>query len=525
MSALLTLDSVSLSSPDGRLLFSDLTLALGRERVGLVGRNGAGKSTLLRAIAEGTRPRSGSISVGGTLGALRQAEGRGSGRAADLLGVAEPLARLDRIQRGQGTAEDLAGADWLLPQRIDEALADVGLGSPSLHRPVSSFSGGERTSLALARLLLERPDVLLLDEPTNNLDGAGRQAVSAMLAIWRGGALVASHDRTLLEQMDRIVELSPVGVRLVGGGWSAYEAMRDAERDRAEQSAERAESELRAAKRAAQSARERQARRDSAGRAYAASGSAPAISLGLAKGRAETTAGRSERLAANSVDKAEQAREVARAALERVMPLSFSLPASGLPPNRVVLSLEDVVLQIGGRHLFGPLSFSMSGSERVAIHGRNGAGKSSLLKLITGALVPSRGVVRTGVPHAYLDQHVSLLLDDSSLLENLKHCQQGLSDHDAHRVLARFAFRNQDALRLAGNLSGGERLRAGLACMMCAAPPPQLLLLDEPTNHLDLTSIEALENAISRYDGALIVVSHDRTFLDKIAVERQICLN
>jgi ATPase subunit of ABC transporter with duplicated ATPase domains len=523
MSALLTLDSVSLSSPDGRLLFSDLTLALGCERVGLVGRNGAGKTTLLQAIVQGARPRSGSISVGGKIGALRQVAEKGSGRAADLLRVAESLARLDRIERGQGTAEDFAAADWLLPQRIGEALAGVGLGSPSLDRPISSFSGGERMRLALARLLLEGPDLILLDEPTNDLDAAGRQAVSAMLATWSGGALVASHDRALLEQMDRIVELSPVGIRVVGGGWSAYEAMRDAERDRAEQAAERAESELRAAKRAAQSARERQARRDSRGRAYAASGSAPKISLGLAKRRAEATAGRSERVVARGVGQADQARDVARAALDRVTPLSFSLPTSGLPASRVVLSLEEVVLQIGDRHLLGPLSFSMTGAEHVAIHGRNGAGKSSLLKLITGALEPSGGAVRTGVPHAYLDQHVSLLHDDRSLLENVKRWQ-GLSDHDAHRVLARFAFRNQDALRLAGTLSGGERLRAGLACVMGSAPPPQLLLLDEPTNHLDVSSIEALEYAISRYDGALIVVSHDRSFLDKVGIEREICL-
>ncbi|WP_240913869.1 ATP-binding cassette domain-containing protein [Sphingomonas sp. HDW15A] len=274
MSALLTLDAVSLSSPDGRLLFSDLTLALGRERVGVVGRNGAGKSTLLKAIAGEAKPRSGSIAVTGRIGSLHQLSGEAKGCAADLLGVAQPMTVLERIERGQGTAEDFARADWGLPGRVHEAMEKVGLVSEGLDRDLSTFSGGERMRLALARLLLEEPDLILLDEPTNDLDAQGRQAVSAMLASWRGGALVASHDRALLEQMDRILEISPIGVRVTGGGWSAYEAARDAARDRAEQAAQRAESGYRAANRAAQSARERQARRDSDGRNYAASGSA-----------------------------------------------------------------------------------------------------------------------------------------------------------------------------------------------------------------------------------------------------------
>ena len=525
MSALLTLDAVSLSSPDGRLLFSDLTLALGRERVGIVGRNGAGKSTLLRAIAGEAKPRSGSITLAARLGSLRQLNGETDGRSADLLGVAEPMAVLDRIESGKGTADDFASADWGLPGRLDEALEKVGLATRSLDRELSTFSGGERMRLALAKLLLEEPELILLDEPTNDLDAQGRQAVSAMLAAWRGGALVASHDRALLEQMDRILELSPIGIRVVGGGWTAYEQTRDAARDRAEQAAQRAESRLRAANRAAQSARERQARRDSGGREYAASGSAPRIAMGLAKGRAEATAGRSGRIAARAVHNAHEAHEAAQAMLERVTPLSFSLPPSGLPAGRDVLSLEEVVLRVDGKRLFGPLSLTMTGPERLAISGRNGAGKSSLLKLICGSRAPTEGRSRIFVPHAYLDQHVSLLHDDRSLIENVRRLQPLLPDNDAYRVLAQFAFRNRDALRTAGSLSGGERLRAGLACVMSGASPPQLLLLDEPTNHLDLTSIEELESTLTEYDGALIVVSHDRAFLQRIGVGAKLSLS
>lgn len=520
MSALLTLDRLSLSAPDGRLLFSDLTLMLGGERVGLVGRNGSGKSTLLRAIIGEVRPTSGSIAVRGTVGSLRQLTGDIGGTAAELLGVAAALARLNRIERGEGNAEDFDCAAWLLPARIDAVLTEVGLGNVSLDRPASTFSGGERMRLSLARLLLESPDLILLDEPTNDLDADGREAVRELLQNWRGGALIASHDRALLEHVDRILALSPTGITIVGGGWSAYEAVRDAARDRAEQTRQRAELDLRAAARDAQDRRERQARRDSRGRAYAASGSAPEISLGLAKRRAEATAGRAERLALQGIDQATAARDAAHVALERVVPLSFSLPPSGLPANRRVLSLEEVVLERGGRRLFGPLSFTVTGPERIALAGPNGIGKTSLLQLITGDLAPDQGSARTGVPAAYLDQHVGLLRDDLTLIDNLKRSWPGFDDNEAHRALARFAFRNRDALRRAGSLSGGERLRAGLACVMSGSSAPQLLLLDEPTNHLDVASVEELEAALAGYDGALMVVSHDRAFLHDIGVGR-----
>jgi ATPase subunit of ABC transporter with duplicated ATPase domains len=525
MSAFLTLDRLSLAAPDGRLLFSDLTLALGRERVGLVGRNGSGKSTLLRAIAGEVRPVSGTIAVAGRVAALRQLSGFVEGTAADFLGIADDLARLARIERGDGTDADFDAADWLLPGRVEAALVEVRLGPTEIDRPLASFSGGERMRLALARLLIEAPDLILLDEPTNDLDADGRAAVADMLRTWRGGALVASHDRALLEQVDRIVELSPVGVTIVGGGWSAYAAARDAARERVQQAAERADAGLRAAERDAQAARERQARRDSGGRAYAASGSAPRIVMGMAKRRAEATAGRAERLASRSIDEADAARTEAQATLERVTPVSMTLPPTGLPANRNVLVLQDVVLDRGGWRLFGPLSLTLTGPERIAVSGPNGAGKSSLLKLITGELAPTSGVVRTGVRCTYLDQQVSLLRDEASLVDNLRGRHPQLTDNEAYAALARFGFRNRDALRLAGSLSGGERLRAGLACVMSGAAPPQLLLLDEPTNHLDLASVEELENALRGYDGALVVVSHDTAFLDEIGVRKQLGLS
>jgi ATPase subunit of ABC transporter with duplicated ATPase domains len=521
MSALLTLDRLSLAAPDGRPLCSDLTLAIGRERVGLVGRNGSGKSTLLRAIAGELAPASGTIVLSGRSGTLRQDLG-GASSAHELLGVSDVLAQLARIEAGEGTEADFEAADWLLPGRIETALADMGLGGADLARPATSFSGGERMRLALARLLVEAPDLILLDEPTNNLDRDGRDAVARLVGGWKGGALIASHDRELLEQVDRIVALSPLGVTVFGGGWSAFAAAQEADRERAAQALERSEAAARGAARGAQAARERQARRDSGGRAYAASGSAPRIVLGMAKRRAEATAGRNERLSDRLIEEAQEALDKARASVERVTPLTMSLPETGLPANRTVLRFDEVVLDRGGRRLFGPLSFTVRGPERIAITGPNGSGKTSLLKLVTSELTPTKGAVERGVDCAYLDQHVGSLDGELSLLDNLRRRQPDLTANQAYAALARYGFRNRDALRLAGELSGGERLRAGLACVMSSGAPPQLLLLDEPTNHLDLAAIEELERALQAYDGALIVVSHDATFLVAIGAERVI---
>ncbi|MBV1689412.1 ATP-binding cassette domain-containing protein [Novosphingobium sp. G106] len=523
MPRFLNLDSVSAATPSGRLLFSGLSLSFGDERTGLVGRNGSGKSTLLRMIEGKVAPSAGTVTRTGTIGMLRQALLAGDATAADALGVAEALARMDRIEAGQGSDDDFAEADWTLLARITEALDSAGLPPIALDRPLASFSGGERTRIGIARLLIDPPDLLLLDEPTNNLDAEGRAAIAELLAGWRGAAIVASHDRELLEGMDRIVSLAPTGITVHGGGWSSWVAARDAAREAAETELDRAGRDARTQTREAQAARERQARRDKAGRTYAASGSAPKILLGRQKERAENSAGRGASLAERRGEESAATLVAARAQVEVVTPFTIELPSSGLPANRVLVSFDDVSWGPADEPIIRDLSFTITGPERIAVIGRNGAGKTSLMRLIGGALAAKSGTVKS-VPEraALLDQEVALLDRNASILRNMRRLNPALTDNQARAALARFAFRNVDAEKPVSVLSGGESLRAGLACVLSASPMPQLLLLDEPTNHLDIDSVEVIEAALRSYDGAILAVSHDPAFLEAIGVTRTI---
>jgi ATPase subunit of ABC transporter with duplicated ATPase domains len=524
MTAFLILDSISLDTPDGQKLFDGLTLAIGRERTGLVGRNGSGKSTLLRLIEGDIEPANGSIQRLGSVGMLAQlADDRLT--VAQALGVAGDLARLRRLEQGEGSLDDAADADWTLEARLHAALADTGLPAIAMDRPIMSLSGGERTRVALARLSIEAPDLLLLDEPTNNLDADGRHAVAQLLERWQGGVLLASHDRALLERVDRIVELTPVGVTVFGGAWSAFAAARDATRARAEIELGRASDALRNTERAVQTAREKKVRRDKAGRAYGASGNQAAILLDAKKQRAENSGAREKHLADRLIGDRSEALEQARAKVEILTPLAIDLPKTNLPGSRELISFSEVAMRFGDRHLFGPLSFRVRGPERIAIRGVNGAGKTTLFRLITGEVKAASGdISRLTDRIAALDQHVGGLDLASSILANLRRLNPELTANEAHAALARFAFRNRAAQQITGTLSGGERLRAGMACVFARPRPPFLLLLDEPTNHLDLAAIEELETALKEFDGALIVISHDQAFLQAIGIEREIVL-
>ena len=525
MPASITLSRLSWSTPDGRSLFSDLDIAFGPERTGLVGRNGVGKSTLLKVIAGELAPASGAVSVRGTLGILRQiVQVSADETIGDLFGATADLAVLRRAEAGEATLDELGRADWTLEARIGEALARTGLVVDPGTR-LAALSGGQRTRASLAALVFANPDWLLLDEPTNNLDREGRAAVLDLLRSWRGGAVVVSHDRELLESMDAIVELTSLGATRYGGNWSHYRERKALELAAAQHDLADAERRVAEIERGAQNAAERQARRDGVGRRKGEKGGIPRIALGILKENSENTGAENIRMAERRRTQALAAAASARERIEVLQPLSVALPSTGLAVNKRVLSMEAVTAgYVPGRPILANLSLTITGPERVAITGPNGSGKSTLLALVTGALRPWSGTIRVGVDVAMLDQQVSLLDPRLSIHDNFRRINPDADENAGRAALARFMFRADAALQRVSALSGGQLLRAGLACVLGGPRPPALLILDEPTNHLDLESVEAVEDGLRAYDGALLVVSHDARFLEEVGITRRVVL-
>lgn len=523
MPASIILSNLSLATPDGRSLLSNLDLTFAAERTGLVGRNGVGKTTLLASISGEHLPHSGRVLVNGSIGLLRQdAQLPAGASVADLFGVGPALELLRRAERGDAAIDDLAAIDWTLEARLAAALARLGFDlSPDTE--LSSLSGGQITRVRLAALIFAEPDFLLLDEPTNNLDQAGREALTDLLAAWRGGAIVVSHDRSLLETMDAIVELTSLGAARYGGNWSRFREQKAVELAAVRHDLAHAEKRLSEIDGNAQQAAERKARKDSGGRKKRARGDMPRILAGARKDRSEDSGGKTAQIAERQRAEALEAADAARRRIEILQPLSVKLPATGLPAGREVLWLEGVSAGYRPEQpVLRDLSFAVVGPERVALVGPNGSGKTTVLKLIAGELRPLSGIVRVRPDFALFDQKVSLLDPGLSILDNFRRLNPKAGANECHAALARFMFRADAALQVVGSLSGGQMFRAGLACVLGGPMPPSLLILDEPTNHLDLESIEAVEAGLQAYDGALLVVSHDEAFLQAIAITRRI---
>ena len=522
----ITLSKIRWSTPDGHALLSDLDLTFGAERAGLVGRNGVGKTTLLKLVTGALTPQAGTVAVNGTVGLLGQsAQVNPQETVASLFGIVEALDLLSRAARGEADAEALADADWTLEARLTAALARVGLEAEP-ETPLAALSGGQRTRAALAALIFSAPDFLLLDEPTNNLDRDGRQAVIDLLAGWRAGAIVVSHDRALLETMDAIVELTTLGATRYGGNWSAYRARKALELAAAHRDLADAERHAAEVAHTMQVIAERKARKDSAGRRKKARGDIPRIMLGAMKERSELTGGANARLAEDRQAQAGEAVAAARERIEILQPLTVTVPPTHLAAGKTVLRMDGVTAGYRpDRPVIRDLSFTMTGPERVAVTGPNGAGKTTFLALVTGALMPWQGSVRLFTDTSMLDQKVSLLDPALSIRDNFRRINPDAGENACRAALARFMFRADAALQLTGSLSGGQLLRAGLACVLGGSRPPALLVLDEPTNHLDIDSIEAVEAGLRAYDGALLVVSHDEAFLTAIGVTRRLALS
>lgn len=522
LSPYISIQDLSYTLPDGRVLFKDITETFGGEFSALAGRNGSGKTILAKMMAGLISPGSGRVIRSGTVCYLDQlVDPSEYSTVADLAGKEKILNSLHRITAGYPEEGDLEIADgnWDMEERLLRELDISGLGYLLPDLPATRLSGGECTRISLIGAFLSGADFLILDEPTNHLDQPNRKALIEYLGTWKGGLLVISHDRAVLEVVERIFELSSGGLDSYGGNLDVFLEARRLQRSAALDNLERVKTERKRAKAERSMLLERQQRRSSAGRRSAPDSGIPRIAMNAIRSMAKKTEGKTRSAAAEKVEvlAAEEKKAFLEARIEDTVVLIP--PRCAVHAGKIVLRLDEVVLPFGSHG--EPISLTAAGPERIAVTGPNGSGKSTLLRVLMGETRPLSGSCRIMVDYAYLDQFTSVPLDISPI-EHLCAADPGMEQGEAGTRLAQVGI-SREMLRVKNrNLSGGERLKVALLAAIHRVPVPQLLILDEPTNHLDLDSVESVEKLLCAYTGALVVVSHDRRLLENIAISREL---
>lgn len=523
------LQNVSFQLPNSAVAFQQFNVVFGRKKYGLVGKNGAGKSTLLQLLIGQYLPDSGVIHKTGRVLKMAQQTDVQTCSIAKVLGAERILVALKSVQSGSVCPEDFEtiGDHWDIEARIASILNEIGLSGLDLYRKFNQLSGGQQTKILWASTQLFASDFVLLDEPSNHLDAKTRATLYSQIASSSQGMIIASHDRRLLNQCDVIVELEHNSLQFYTGNYDHFKQQKAQNQQAMQHQLAVSKFALESKKKSVQQRLEKHQRSQSRGksekhRQIQSKGQYNKIELNSKKGRSEKTNRRIKGQAERKLDEVNQALTKVESQIITDKTLSFQVDNANHNPYKLLLQIEGLSFSYAnGIKVFEDYYFQLFGADRVAIVGSNGSGKSTLLKLITETLNPDEGCIDYGTKHiAYLDQQMRLLNDQLNLLDNFLQLHLEMSKQQAYAVLAAAKFRSHDAHKLAGELSGGERLRACLAMILLGEHVPELIILDEPTNHLDIESIEYLEQTLSDYAGALLVVSHNNTFLEKIGINR-----
>jgi ATP-binding cassette, subfamily F, member 3 len=500
----------------GKLLFGDVSFKLEpRERMTLSGRNGAGKSTLLRMLAGELRPDSGSLVLQkGARVALhdqrppRESEASlgeyvFSGRD-DMIETEAELARLEAAMSSGSPDEETMGAYAAAQQRFDHGggyrwrdavlsvLRGLGFDEAATRRRLSTFSGGELTRASLARALATRPDLLLLDEPTNHLDIPSLEWLERYLVDLDAAVVLVAHDRWFLEAVGTsVLELEANRARFFAGPWHAWRKEQAAREIALGKAIDRQQAEIERMERFVE------------------------------RFRYKATKAKQAQSRIKQIDKIKRDGASAEQKDRRNLRFSFATPER---PGRIVIKLVAATIAVPGRTLLEDAELELERGEHVVLIGPNGAGKTTLIETLAGRTEPAVGSVREGhnVKVGYLSQHADTAAGEGTVLDAVQR-ETGLSGPKARHLLGGFLFSGSDAQKSLSDISGGEQRRLSLAVLVASGA--NVLILDEPTNHLDVESREALEDALLAFEGAVILVSHDRALLEAIGSRTLVCEN
>ncbi|MFV0538166.1 MAG: ABC-F family ATP-binding cassette domain-containing protein [Dysgonomonas sp.] len=506
-------------------LFEHISFSvLSNKKVSLIGNNGTGKSTLLKLLAGEFIPSSGSIQCSSQVFYIPQQVTVTKQNVVEVLGVSKKINALHAIYNGstEQIHYDQLADDWDIESRCRSALDFWGLMNVDLDNSVDMLSGGEKNKVFLAGLLIHKPEIILLDEPTNHLDQTSRQKFYDYIFDCKATVMVVSHDVTLLNKLDSTYELSPKGIRLYGGNYAFYKEQKDIEEEALMLQITSEEKQLKSARKKAQEMKERQNRRIKQGEN--SSSGTPRIVLGMLQESGENTRSKLNEkhsaIIADSQQKLVELRQKQQANIE----LKIDIRNAQLHNGKLLFAAINANFEYEEDKPIWKdlLNTKIRSGERIRIIGDNGTGKTTFVRLLMGELSPSKGEIkRSDFSYVYLDQQYSQVHRDITVLDLAQeHNANNLLDHEIKLRLNRALFPQDTWDKNCFTLSGGERMRLYLCCLMISNQIPDIFILDEPTNNLDLSSLSILTNTVKAYEGTILVISHDQNFIDEIGITR-----
>ncbi|HYH14595.1 MAG TPA: ABC-F family ATP-binding cassette domain-containing protein [Flavisolibacter sp.] len=528
---MLILQNLSYIHPNKDVLFENITTTFPQySKAALIGNNGAGKSTLLKIIAGVLQPSAGMVELDATPYYVPQHFGQYNElTVAQALGIDTKLKALHEILEGHVTEANLTVLhdDWTLEERCQEALAYWQLDGLLLSQHMGMLSGGQKTKVFLAGISIQRPELVLLDEPSNHLDIAGRELLYNFIQNTSNTLLVVSHDRTLLNLLDTVYELSKRGITTYGGNYDFYYEQKQLESNALHEDVRSKEKALRKAKEVERETAERKQKLDARGKKKQEKAGLPTIAMNTLRNNAEKSTARLKDIHAEKVGTLSEELNALRKELPDVDQMKLGFDHSALHRGKVLIKAMDINYGYGRQLLWEePLDFQITSGERIALKGINGSGKTTLIRILLGDIEPQAGTIQRADNKAvYIDQDYSLLNNSLTVYQQAQQFNaSALQEHEVKSRLNRFLFAKDDWDKPCQALSGGEKMRLMLCCLTLGNKAPDMIILDEPTNNLDIQNVEILTAAVNDYQGTLIVVSHDQYFLEQVNLERTIVL-
>ncbi|WP_338839381.1 ribosomal protection-like ABC-F family protein [Flavobacterium ginsenosidimutans] len=528
---MLILQNISYQHENKDMLFQNISFSLNNhDKTALIGNNGVGKSTLLKIISGELQPFSGQINQNSKPYFVPQLFGQFNDLTiAEALKIKEKLTSLKEILEGIVTEENLQllNDDWTIEERCNEALSYWQLNDLDLNQKMETLSGGQKTKVFLAGIMIHEPDVVLLDEPSNHLDFAGRTLLYDFIKSTSSSLLIVSHDRTLLNILEKTFEMSRNGISVYGGNYGFYSEQKKIENNALEQDVQSKEKALKKAKEKERETIERQNKLDSKGKKKQEKSGVARIMMNTLRNKAENSSSKLKDVHAEKISGISEDLRQLRSSLPAIDQMKFGFNNASFHKGKIIFKALEINYKYNDHFLWKEnLSFEILSGDRIAIKGQNGSGKTTLIKIILGKLAVEQGnVTSLAKKTIYIDQDYSLLNQDLKIYEQAQVFNDcGLEEHEIKMRLNRFLFSRNDWDKPCNSLSGGERMRLMICCLTISNEFPEVIILDEPTNNLDIQNIEILTAAINEYQGTLLVISHDQLFLEQINIEKSILL-